>query len=58
MISIFNPGGQLIKHIYQGPMIKGEHLYYWNSEDLPVGNYYVRFQSGAMQQTKLISKMR
>ncbi len=57
-ISIFNPGGQLIQNIQHGHLPKGEHQYYWNSEDLPEGNYYVRYQSGAAQQVKLISKVR
>ncbi|HNR07761.1 MAG TPA: DUF1501 domain-containing protein [Saprospiraceae bacterium] len=57
-ISIFNPAGQVIHNIHHGLLSKGEHQYYWNSEDLPVGNYYVRFQSGPEQQVKLIVKVR
>jgi len=56
-LTIFNPGGQLIQTIQQGILKSGETEFYWNSEDLPAGNYYVRFQSGAVQQTKLITKV-
>ncbi len=58
MISIFNPGGQMIRNIHQGKIPKGEHNYYWNSDDLPTGNYYVRCQMGDLQQVKLITKVR
>ncbi|MDZ4710333.1 MAG: DUF1501 domain-containing protein [Saprospiraceae bacterium] len=56
-LNIFNPGGQVIKTIQQGILKSGESQFYWNSEDLPPGNYYVRFQTGAVQQTKLITKV-
>ena len=57
MISIFSPDGRMIKNIYHGTLPAGEHHFYWNSEDLPVGNYYVRFQSGPVQQVQLVSKV-
>ncbi len=58
LISIFNPGGQVIRTIQQGILPKGEHSFNWNSEDLPAGNYYVRCQMGDLQQVNLISKMK
>ncbi|MEP7322198.1 MAG: DUF1501 domain-containing protein [Saprospiraceae bacterium] len=58
MITVFNPGGQIIKTVYRGNLKKGEHTFYWNSEDLPAGNYYIRYQAGSLQQVKLISKVR
>ena len=57
MISIFSPDGKIIKNIYHGSLPTGEHKFYWNSENLPPGNYYVRFQSGPIQQVVLVSKM-
>ncbi|MEO5582126.1 MAG: hypothetical protein ABIR66_05515 [Saprospiraceae bacterium] len=58
MITVFNAGGQIIQTMYRGNFKKGEHIFYWNSEDLPAGNYYIRYQSGSLQQVKLISKVR
>lgn len=57
-LTIFNPGGQLIHTIQQGILKTGDTEFDWNSEDLPSGNYYVRFQTGAVQQTKLITKVK
>ncbi|MBK6816103.1 MAG: DUF1501 domain-containing protein [Saprospiraceae bacterium] len=58
MVSIFNPGGQIIENIHTGKLATGWNTLYWNSENLPTGNYYVRFQQGAAQQVKLIAKVR
>ena len=58
MVSIFNPGGQIIENIHTGKLTPGWNTLDWNSENLPTGNYYVRFQQGAAQQVKLIAKVR
>ncbi len=58
LLSIFSPNGQMIKTIFQGMLSKGEHQFYWNADDLPNGNYYVRCQLGVAQQVRLVSKVK
>jgi uncharacterized protein (DUF1501 family) len=57
IIQIFGTNGQLIASICDKMLSVQRHTMEWNSEDLPQGIYYVRFQNGAAQQVKSIVKM-
>ncbi len=58
LVQVFNTSGQLVATPIKGTYQKGTHEFYWNSENLPAGTYYLRLQNGVFQQVKPIVKVR
>jgi uncharacterized protein (DUF1501 family) len=58
MIQIFNSAGQIVASPINQEMEEGKHQIYWNSENLPAGTYYCRFQNGAISQLTNMLKVR
>jgi hypothetical protein len=57
IIQVFATNGQLVAHICDKMLAAEAHTMEWNSEDLPKGIYYVRFQNGAAQQVKSVIRL-
>ncbi len=58
VIELYNPIGQRIRTILDTTMERGIHQLQINISDLPVGNYYYRYQSGGIVQTKAMTVIR
>ncbi|MEY4927275.1 MAG: hypothetical protein RI894_1711, partial [Bacteroidota bacterium] len=58
VLELYNPVGQRIRTLLDSNMDKGIHQLQLNISDLPVGNYYYRYQSGGIVQTKAMAIVR
>jgi uncharacterized protein (DUF1501 family) len=58
MIQIFNLSGQIIATPHAGILPAGEHVINWDSQDLPSGNYYARYQNGDLSQVRAMIKVK
>lgn len=57
-LSVFNAMGSELKVLIDKTLPAGEHQVAWSGGNLPAGNYYYRYQEGALQQTKHLIKVR
>lgn len=56
LVQVINSQGKTVGTLYHGWISEGTHSFYWNSENLPAGMYYLRIQNGAISQVKPIIK--
>ncbi len=58
VIELYNPLGQQIRTLIDADLDKGIHEIQVDVADLPTGNYYYRYQSGGLIQTKPLTIVR
>ncbi len=58
IVQLFNSSGQMIQTIAQGKFPEGKHSVTFETELLPAGNYFIRYQTQYFQQGKWLVKVR
>ncbi len=58
LIQVYNSAGVLLATPIKTYYPAGDYSATWNSEDLPVGLYYIRYQCGVEQQVEMVMKAR
>ena len=57
-IKIYNNQGELIETILEENMLKGKHLFYYNTDSLTTGSYFCKFKTEKLSETKRIIVMK
>ena len=57
-IKIYNNQGELIEIILEENMLKGKHLFYYNTDSLTTGYYFCKFKTEKLSETKRIIVMK
>ncbi len=60
MVTVLNPSGYLMRHLYQGLWVAGNHFVDWNGKDdlgrsVPPGNYTIVVQAGAKKMSGIVT---
>jgi uncharacterized protein (DUF1501 family) len=58
ILQIFDTEGRMIANVAEGNLPEGQHAFQWDSEFLPTGFYYCRFQNEDYQNVFTLQKVR
>ncbi len=58
LVQVFNPNGQVVDTLVDAEYAPGTYSVYYNADHLISGHYYCRLQNGAVQQVKMMIKVR